>query len=159
MSASHVFVTESAEQTTALGRALGEVLESGDFIGLSGTLGAGKTQLARGIAEGAGVNPHEVASPTFAILYPYEARGFTLFHADLYRVADEDELYATGFFELFEGPGAFLVEWLDRVPGAAPEQLLRIELVSTGLDRREVRATAIGARPEALLAAWVERAR
>ena len=151
------FETASAEETFRLGEALGRQLRGGEFIGLIGELGAGKTQLVRGIAQGAGVKKEEVASPTFAIVYPYAtARGFTLHHADLYRLADEDELYATGFFDLIGGSGAMLVEWLEKVPSAAPADHLRIELnfVQGALDQRKIVATTTGPSHEDLLRRW-----
>lgn len=154
--------TASAEETFRLGEALGRVLQGGEFIGLAGELGAGKTQLARGIAAGAQVRKEEVASPTFAIVYPYaSARGFTLNHADLYRLADEEELYATGFFDLAAAGGAMLVEWIDRVPAAAPADHLRVELhfVEGDLDRRRVEAVGSGPLHEALLRRWMTAAR
>ena len=102
----------SPEQTHALGVRLGALLAPGDFVGLVGQLGAGKTHFVRGVAEGAGVAPGEVSSPTFAIVHPYQGR-FPLHHADLYRLKDEDELYATGFFDLLGPDSAMLVEWLE----------------------------------------------
>ncbi|MDC0708066.1 tRNA (adenosine(37)-N6)-threonylcarbamoyltransferase complex ATPase subunit type 1 TsaE [Stigmatella sp. ncwal1] len=144
----------SPEETHRLGVRLGELLQPGDFIGLIGDLGAGKTHLVRGVAEGAQVPRSEVASPTFAIVYPYSGR-IPLYHADLYRIADEDELYATGFFDLVGSGGAVLVEWLDRVPGAAPREFLRVTLRPTEEEARELQAEAFGARPAALLAAWL----
>ena len=146
--------SESPEQTHRLGVRLGELLQVGDFVGLIGDLGAGKTHLVRGVAEGARVPRSEVASPTFAIVYPYRGR-IPLFHADLYRVADRDELFATGFFDLVAGDGATMVEWLDRVPEAAPDELLLIELAAGEADERQIRARAFGARPAELLAAWL----
>ncbi|WP_225409717.1 tRNA (adenosine(37)-N6)-threonylcarbamoyltransferase complex ATPase subunit type 1 TsaE [Stigmatella hybrida] len=146
--------SESPEETHRLGVRLGTLLQPGDFIGLVGDLGAGKTHLVRGVAEGAEVPRSEVASPTFAIVYPYSGR-IPLYHADLYRIADEDELYATGFFDLVGGPGAVLVEWLDQVPGAAPREFLRLTLRPTAEDARELQAEAFGARPAALLTAWL----
>jgi tRNA threonylcarbamoyladenosine biosynthesis protein TsaE len=108
----------------------------------------------RGVAEGAGVSRSEVASPTFAIVYPYRGR-VPLYHADLYRLADYDELYATGFLDLVGGDGAVLVEWLDRVPEAAPREYLRITLRDTGEESRELVAEAWGSRPAELLTAWL----
>ncbi|MBN1208504.1 MAG: tRNA (adenosine(37)-N6)-threonylcarbamoyltransferase complex ATPase subunit type 1 TsaE [Myxococcaceae bacterium] len=143
----------SPEETHRLGVRLGELLRPGDFVGLIGDLGAGKTHLVRGVAEGAQVPRSEVASPTFAIVYPYSGR-IPLYHADLYRIADYDELYATGFLELIGGEGAVLVEWLDRVPEAAPREYLRLTLRPTGEDTRELHAEAFGRRPAELLAAW-----
>jgi tRNA threonylcarbamoyladenosine biosynthesis protein TsaE len=147
----HTRETASAEETRAIGVALGKLLQPGDFIGLIGDLGAGKTELARGIAEGAGVPKGEVASPTFAIVYPYRGR-IPLYHADLYRLADEDELFATGFFDLTAAKdGAFVVEWLDRIPTAAPEERLVITLQPLSLDRRSIRFDAAGDRHVELL--------
>lgn len=150
------FTSESPEQTRALGEILGELLEAGDFVGLIGELGAGKTELARGVAEGAGVPADEVASPTFAIVYTYQGR-LPIHHADLYRLADEDELYATGFFDLFGGDGAVLVEWLDRIPSAAPEhERLILTLTEEAEDRRRIDASAKGGRHLGLLERWAE---
>ena len=85
--------TRSARATFALGVRLGELLEPGDAVALVGELGAGKTQLVRGICQGAGVPEREVASPSFAIVATYRGR-IPVHHADLYRLADEDELHA-----------------------------------------------------------------
>ena len=149
--------TDSAERTHALGIALGERLEPGHFIGLVGDLGAGKTTFTRGVAAGAGVPSSEVASPTFAIVYPYRGR-IPIYHADLYRLADEDELYATGYFDLIGGDGAVLVEWLDHVPAAAPPERLVVTLEHVDESRRRFRIEAFGARHEALRDAWLAAA-
>jgi tRNA threonylcarbamoyladenosine biosynthesis protein TsaE len=146
--------SESPEETHRLGVRLGELLQPGDFVGLIGDLGAGKTHLVRGVAEGAQVARSEVASPTFAIVYPYRGR-IPLYHADLYRIADYDELYATGFLDLLGGDGAVLVEWLDRVPEAAPREYLRLTLRPVGDDARELHAEAFGPRPAELLTRWI----
>jgi tRNA threonylcarbamoyladenosine biosynthesis protein TsaE len=149
----------SPEQTRALGVRLGELLQPGDFVGLIGDLGAGKTHFVRGVAEGVGVERSQVASPTFAIVYPYEGGRIRLYHADLYRLADYDELYATGFMDLLGGDGAVLVEWLDNVPEAAPAERLVIEIdVPTGEaaeNERAIKVRAFGARAAARLQAWL----
>ncbi|HEX8825480.1 MAG TPA: tRNA (adenosine(37)-N6)-threonylcarbamoyltransferase complex ATPase subunit type 1 TsaE [Archangium sp.] len=151
---SRTVLSGSPEETHRLGVRLGQLLQAGDFVGLVGDLGAGKTHLVRGVAEGAGVARSEVASPTFAIVYPYRGR-VPLYHADLYRLADYDELYATGFLDLLGGDGAVLVEWLDRIPEAAPREFLRLTLRDTGEESRELVAEAWGARPIELLKAWL----
>jgi len=152
---SAVLKSSSAEETRALGLALGRLLQPGDFVGLMGELGAGKTEFSRGVAEGAGVPRGEVASPTFAIVYPYQGR-IPLYHADLYRLADEEELYATGFFDLVtEGKGAFLVEWIDRVPAALPNDALDLRIETLSLDERRLVATARGPRSQELLRQWL----
>lgn len=150
----HVVDTASAEQTFALGTRLGELLEPGDFVGLTGELGAGKTLFVRGVARGAGVAEGQVSSPSFAIVYPYPGR-LTVYHADLYRLADYDELYATGFFDLAGKDGAMLVEWLEKVPQAAPPSLLRLTFEVVTDTERRIHAEAVGGRPEALLEAWL----
>jgi len=151
---SRTVLSGSPEETHRLGVRLGQLLQPGDFVGLVGDLGAGKTHLVRGVAEGAGVSRSEVASPTFAIVYPYKGR-LPLYHADLYRLADYDELYATGFLDLVGGDGAVLVEWLDRIPQAAPREFLRLTLRDTGEESRELVAEAWGARPAELLKTWL----
>jgi tRNA threonylcarbamoyladenosine biosynthesis protein TsaE len=120
-------VSRSARATFDLGARLGAALEPGDVVALVGELGAGKTQLVRGVCRGAGVPDEQVASPTFAIVATYQGR-IPVHHADLYRVADQDDLYGTGFSDLVGGEGALLVEWADRLPGALPPERLEIRL-------------------------------
>lgn len=145
-------VTRSAEETRGLGLKLGALLRQGDFVALAGELGAGKTQLARGVAEGAGVDPAVVSSPTFSIVQSYAGKQVTLHHSDFYRLRGEDELFATGFYDL---EGAMLVEWIDLVPSALPEDALRIELEVIDSETRRVRGTARGVRHEQLLIDWL----
>ena len=146
--------SRSPEETRALGAALGRVLRAGDFVGLVGELGAGKTAFIRGVAEGAGVPAHEVSSPSFAIVQPYRGRAVTLHHADLYRLAGEDELYATGFYDLLE-QGATLVEWLDRVPRAAPEDFLRLGFEVLPDESRRIGVEASGPKHAELMRLWL----
>lgn len=145
----------SVEETQALGRRLGQLLQDGDFVGLAGSLGAGKTLFTRALCEGAGLPMAQVSSPTFAIVQSYRGGRLPVHHADLYRIADADELLATGFFDLQAEPGAMVVEWIDQVPGAAPADHLRLELRITGAMSRELLARASGARSAALLKAWL----
>jgi tRNA threonylcarbamoyladenosine biosynthesis protein TsaE len=135
--------TRSARATFELGVRLGAALRPGDVVALVGELGAGKTQLVRGACRGAGVPDAEVASPTFAIVAAYHG-GIPVHHADLYRVADEDELHATGFFDLLGGAGAVLVEWADRVPGALPPERLVVTLEHVDGAPSSRRLTAVG---------------
>jgi len=147
------FASSSPEETRALGEALGRVLQEGDFVGLVGELGAGKTELARGIARGVGLREEDVTSPTFAIVHQHHGR-IRLTHADLYRLSGSQELDGTGFHELRDGPGATLVEWVDRVPGAAPPDALRIVLEEPTESARELVVTTSGPRSEHLLERW-----
>ncbi len=145
----------SPEAMRRLGRRLGELLQPGDFVGLVGELGAGKTLMVRGVSEGAGVDASEVASPSFAIVYPYRGR-IPLYHADLYRVGDYDELYATGFFDLVGGDGAVLCEWIDKIPDALPPQHLLIRIEVSSPKTRRVLLEPHGARFEQLADALVQ---
>jgi tRNA threonylcarbamoyladenosine biosynthesis protein TsaE len=142
-----VRVTRSARATFTLGERIGAALEPGDVVALVGELGAGKTQLVRGICRGAGVPDEVVASPSFAIIAAYRGR-IPVHHADLYRLCDEDELTATGFFDLLGAEGAVLVEWADRIPGALPLERLEITLehVPDATSARRLRAVGTGAR-------------
>ncbi len=142
-----------ADATAALGRRVAAQLRPGDFVGLRGELGAGKTTLVRALAESLGVASDEIASPTFSIFHPYAARPFRLWHADLYRLSSRQELDETGFPELCGGPDVVLVEWLDRVPDAAPAEHLVIELLHVDRAARHARLIGHGARGRALAAA------
>jgi tRNA threonylcarbamoyladenosine biosynthesis protein TsaE len=148
--------TNSPDETFALGAALGEVLEPRDFVGLSGQLGAGKTLFSRGVAQGAGAPLEDVSSPTYSIVQSYRGR-VVLHHADLYRLSSDDELYATGYYELLEGEGAALVEWVEQVPGAAPADALLLRIEVSGEECRRMTATATGPRAAALLRRWQAR--
>jgi tRNA threonylcarbamoyladenosine biosynthesis protein TsaE len=142
---SFTFVSHSASSTRQLGAALGRLLQPSDFVALVGELGAGKTEFARGVAEGCGVPAEEVASPTFALLHRYRGR-IPLIHADLFRLSTEDDLYGTGYFELRDsGEAALLVEWADRIPAAVPEDVVRVHLTQGASEtERHLSATATG---------------
>ena len=116
----------SADQTLKLGEIIGKSLKPGSIIALVGELGAGKSVLVKGIAKGLDVE-EEPNSPTFVIMNCYDGR-LPLFHFDLYRVVDEDELIEMGYEEFFFGKGVAAVEWADRVPGIFPEEAIEIEI-------------------------------
>lgn len=153
-------VSRSARETFALGERLGRKLRPGDVVALVGELGAGKTQLVRGACRGAGVPDAEVASPSFAIVASYHGR-IPVHHADLYRVADFDELYATGLGDLVAGDGATLVEWADRIPGALPAERLEVHLAHDALrpSVRHLELRGLGERHAALARSLRPRAR
>ena len=122
---------ETPASTHELGRTIGQACLGGERIALIGEMGAGKTAFARGLAEGLGIAPTAVSSPTFTILHEHpDARdGLRLVHADAYRVADLEELEALGWHELLEdGRTVIALEWPDRIQGALPAPSLVVRL-------------------------------
>jgi tRNA threonylcarbamoyladenosine biosynthesis protein TsaE len=110
------FAVGSPEETLALGRALGRVLRPGGVVLLTGDLGAGKTVLTKGIAEGVGIaDPSRVVSPTFAIVNVYDGR-VPMAHVDLYRLADAAAIDGIGLEEYLPWHGVTVVEWGERLP-------------------------------------------
>ena len=102
--------TSSTVETIELGRRLGELLRAGDVLVLTGDLGAGKTQLTKGIARGMGVEG-DVTSPTFTIEMVYQGTNLELDHFDLYRLDDPDQLEDTGLFDVLGADGVCVIEW------------------------------------------------
>ncbi len=130
-------VTNSAAETRALGERLASGLQPGDTVILEGELGAGKSELARGIARGLGVT-ETVTSPSFTILNVYESGRCPLYHFDWYRLESEEELYELGMDEYLGGDGIAVVEWAERCPDAVPEDCIRIRLEATGEETRQI---------------------
>ncbi len=140
---------KSPQATLRLGRELGGLLLPGDFVALTGGLGAGKTLLVRGVAEGAGA---EVAtSPTFALVHLYRGGRVLLQHLDLYRLNGPAELFALGFDDILAEPAATLCEWSERAQAALPADRLEIALEIVGPRARLARLGATGPRSEVLL--------
>ena len=118
--------THSEEQTTAAGRELAATLSAGAVVLLYGDLGAGKTAFVRGLAEGLGVSPDDVSSPTFTLVQEYRGGRLTLFHVDLYRIDDPREFDELGLEEIAEG-GVLAIEWADKLSGEARLQPSRYD--------------------------------
>lgn len=125
--------TYSVEQTRELGRKLGEVLRPGDVVALDGDLGAGKTAMTGGIAEGMGIRAR-VSSPTFTIVNEYPGN-ITLYHFDTYRLADEDDFINSGLEEYLDMGGVCVIEWSSIISGLLPDDTVRIEITGTGDSR------------------------
>ena len=131
-------VTESPHQTVRLGALLGEILPPGFFIALVGSLGAGKTLLAKGLARGLGVEDiREVTSPSFVLVNEYRGR-FPVYHLDLYRLDSYAEVEGIGWDEFLSGPGVTLVEWADKVGEDLPEERIEVHLQWRGEERRRL---------------------
>ena len=154
MSEPVVFLTNGEEETRAVGRRLGEALRGGERIGLSGELGAGKTCLVRGIAEGLGIDPDAVRSPSFTLLAIHEGGRLPLYHIDLFRLesgADAEELR-----EFVYGEGVCAVEWFERLAGGLADYL-EISLTFVGPESRQLVAAAHGVGYDRLTSVLAER--
>jgi tRNA threonylcarbamoyladenosine biosynthesis protein TsaE len=112
-------ISHSPAETEALGEAWGREARSGLVIGLSGDLGAGKTQLVRGLARGLGISTR-VHSPTFTLVNVYEGGRLTLFHLDLYRLETRAQIIAAGMEEYLSPEGVTVIEWAERWFGEGP---------------------------------------
>ena len=130
--------------TRAIGRALGRAAAPGAVLALSGELGAGKTQLAKGVASGLGVEG-VVNSPTFVLMNEHAGR-LRLFHIDAYRLEDPEEAMAAGLFDERQATGVAVVEWADRLGDRLPAERLELTLLpeADGSDRRQIRWRAVG---------------
>jgi len=133
--------THGPEETIALGRRIGQVLEGGQVLALVGPLGSGKTHLVKGIALGMGVADEDlVHSPTFVLVHEYPAAGGrVLYHLDAYRLESAADLERIGFEDLIGPEGVLVVEWADKV-AAALEGLgvVEIRFEHAGEQRRRI---------------------
>jgi tRNA threonylcarbamoyladenosine biosynthesis protein TsaE len=133
--------TASAAETVALGERLGRVAARGDLICLWGELGAGKTQVAKGIAHGLGI-ADTVNSPTFILMNEYAGR-LPLFHVDLYRLADAADALAGGVIDDRQIDGVTVVEWPERMGDVLPAGRLDVVIDGSGDEIREIELVTI----------------
>ncbi|MBS0198451.1 MAG: tRNA (adenosine(37)-N6)-threonylcarbamoyltransferase complex ATPase subunit type 1 TsaE [Planctomycetes bacterium] len=146
------------DATHAFGAAIAHVLRAGDVVLLRGELGAGKTALVRGIAQGLGIAGAQVSSPTFVVVNEYPAAGpiRSLIHVDAYRVSEIGELENAGWDRLFDASGApmgdaaAVIEWPERIASALPAIAAAVTLSHTGVESRSIELTV----PES----WLSRA-
>ena len=117
--------TYSPEETYAFGQRIGRAVRPGEVLTLIGDLGTGKTVLTQGTASGLGIT-EAVNSPTFTILQVYESGRMPLYHFDVYRIEDIDEMEEIGYDDYFFGEGVCLIEWADRIRELLPGQYTRI---------------------------------
>jgi tRNA threonylcarbamoyladenosine biosynthesis protein TsaE len=157
--------SRSPDETRALARGLAAALgDEGLVVSLVGALGAGKTEFAKGLAEGLGLPAAALASPSFTIAHELPLRGRTgtlrrLVHADWFRVHSLAELEAAGLDDWLGADAVLLVEWGDRFPEALGAELLELRFEERADGSRTLSAQAHGARPAAVLARWSEPCR
>lgn len=138
-----IYETNSAEETYKVGYAMGEKAGPGEVIALIGDLGVGKTVFTQGFAAGLGV-AEPVNSPTFTILQIYEDGRIPLYHFDVYRIEDPEEMFEVGFDDYLYGQGVCLIEWADIVEEILPEhrKVVTIEKqLDKGPDARKITVT------------------
>lgn len=134
--------TGSAEDTRALGAALGRQARRGDFIACCGALGAGKTTFIQGFAEGLGVGETSyVRSPTFTLMQTYHGR-LPLYHFDFYRLSCSFEVQDIGFEDYVDADGVVIVEWADKFPALLPMACLRVAITILSPTSRRFECTA-----------------
>lgn len=127
------FITSGERETFELGKKFADTLKDGDIVELEGRLGAGKTVFAKGIASGLGI-VEEVTSPTFTLLKEYAGR-LKLFHFDLYRIEDEEELRGIGFYDYLGAEGICVIEWAEK---ASLPYSIKVSIIVTGDNERRI---------------------
>lgn len=141
------FICKNIEDTFKIGKMIGELCNPSDIICLNGDLGTGKTHLTKGIAEGLEIDDN-ITSPTFNIVNEYDGR-LKLYHFDVYRVNDPDEIAAIGFDEYIFGEGVSVIEWSNLIEELIPDEHIEINIEKISGDdihKRKVSINYIGKR-------------
>jgi tRNA threonylcarbamoyladenosine biosynthesis protein TsaE len=141
--------------TRKLGEHIGRMLRAGDVVLLSGELGAGKTVLAQGIGRGLGV-ADPIKSSSFVIMNEYDGASLRLYHADLYRLEDPEQVAELALDEL-AASGVLVVEWPERAPAEMPPEHLLVRLAYDGAKARTIHVEGIGGRYEEMQRRLVTR--
>jgi len=136
-------ISKSPEETQALGESWAIGVKPGWVIGLMGDLGAGKTQLVKGLARGMGII-EPITSPTFTLVCEYEAN-LSLYHLDFYRLKDDSEIIKAGLEPYFTPAGITVIEWIDRWNGPRPTHYRHVTLTQTGENERRIEHEDFGA--------------
>ena len=129
-----------AKDTYELGEKIGQLAKPGMVISLTGDLGVGKTVFTQGLAKGLGIE-EPVNSPTFTIVQVYEEGRLPLYHFDVYRIGDIEEMDEIGYEDYFYGEGVCLIEWADLIREILPEQMCRVTIeknLEKGFDYRKI---------------------
>ncbi len=151
------FIIPDSDAMHAAGVALGRVARAGDVIGLVGGLGAGKTCFCAGLAEGLGLAPRVVTSPTFTLIHEHHGGRVTFHHADLYRLETERELHAIGLDEIIRnGDSVVAIEWIDKFPALVrpADDVLVVEFTILSAGERRLELQPRGERAIELAEAW-----
>lgn len=117
----------SERETEKFGEELGNKVKAGDIVALIGDLGTGKTTLTKSIARGLGIT-ETITSPTFNIVKEYRSGRLPLYHFDVYRITEPEEMFELGYEEYFYGDGVCVIEWADMVEEIIPEYAMKIRM-------------------------------
>ncbi|MCP4648986.1 MAG: tRNA (adenosine(37)-N6)-threonylcarbamoyltransferase complex ATPase subunit type 1 TsaE [PVC group bacterium] len=139
-----IIKTNSAEETIALGGKISRVLKPDSVIALSGNLGSGKTTLVKGIAEGLGIDRKNVISPSFTLIREYQSKRMNLFHCDLYRLDDLQQISFLGLDDYFSREGVLVIEWAKKAEGLLPDDHLNIDISPVSESKRKFKFSAKG---------------
>ena len=130
----------SEKDTFELGQKLGIGCRPGDIVLLNGDLGVGKTVFTKGFGKGLGIE-EPISSPTFTIMQIYESGRLPLYHFDVYRIADPEEMEEIGYEDYFFGNGVCLIEWASLIEELIPEHVIRVTIekeLDKGFDYRTI---------------------
>ena len=127
-----IYTSNSLAETEQVAKIIAEKLRNGGFLALYGGMGAGKTAFVRGIVKSLCPECLDlVHSPTFAIVNEYRGNDISIFHFDLYRLTDEDDLYSTGFYDYIEQGGITITEWTELFEKEIPEDAIKLKIEAT----------------------------
>ncbi len=122
------FYSESDSQTIKIAERIAKTLSPGTVVCLFGEMGVGKTVFTNGLCRALGVSDY-VSSPTFTVVNEYDGDGFPIYHFDMYRIEDEDELLEIGFEEYLNSGGICIIEWPENVINSLPQKRIDIEIL------------------------------
>lgn len=131
------FITNSKEETVALAEKLAGCLENHDVIFYTGGLGMGKTAFTQGLCNGLGISA-VVTSPTFAIVNQYDGNPLGVFHFDMYRIENEDQLYNIGFYDYLDYDGILAIEWSENIADFFDENTVTVHFEKLGETVRKI---------------------
>ena len=131
------FYSKSDSETKEIAERIAKTLSPGTVVCLFGEMGVGKTVFTNGLCRAMGVMDY-VSSPTFTVVNEYDGDGFPIYHFDMYRIEDEDELIEIGFDEYLYSGGICIIEWPENIPNSLPENRINVKLMRAGDDARTI---------------------
>ncbi len=132
------YISNSVEDTNKIAEEFARTIEPGQIVLLVGDLGAGKTAFVKGVVKALHGDPDQVTSPTFTIVNEYSLDDFPIYHFDLYRLENPNELYNIGFEEYFYGSGVCFIEWPERASDFFDDNTIVVNIKKLGDNKREI---------------------